>query len=80
MRGLTGSVGGNHFFVRRRKIMFKVLLVDDEIYVRKGLLELIPWETLKFNIVGEANNGAEADPAKNVGLYVYTFCNLGLRV
>ncbi|MFP4977776.1 response regulator [Paenibacillus sp. CN-4] len=40
--------------------MFKVLLVDDEIYVRKGLLELIPWETLKFNIVGEANNGAEA--------------------
>jgi two-component system response regulator YesN len=40
--------------------MFKVLLVDDEVYVRKGLLELIQWESLKFSIVGEANNGAEA--------------------
>ncbi|MGN7761382.1 response regulator transcription factor [Paenibacillus sp. 22594] len=40
--------------------MFKVLLVDDEVYVRKGLLELIQWESLKFSIVGEADNGAEA--------------------
>lgn len=40
--------------------MFKVLLVDDEVYVRKGLLEIIPWEALKFSVVGEANNGAEA--------------------
>ncbi|MEK3714428.1 response regulator transcription factor [Paenibacillus sp. FSL R7-0333] len=40
--------------------MFKVLLVDDEVYVRKGLLEIIPWEAMKFSVVGEANNGAEA--------------------
>ncbi|OMF94771.1 response regulator [Paenibacillus sp. FSL R7-0337] len=40
--------------------MFKVLLVDDEVYVRKGLLEIIPWEALEFSVVGEANNGAEA--------------------
>ncbi|WP_052310824.1 response regulator [Paenibacillus terrae] len=40
--------------------MFKVLLVDDEVFVRKGLLELIHWELLKFSIVGEANNGVEA--------------------
>ncbi|KWX87962.1 hypothetical protein AMQ83_09790, partial [Paenibacillus riograndensis] len=40
--------------------MFKVLLVDDEVFVRKGLLELIPWKSLKLSIVGEANNGAEA--------------------
>lgn len=40
--------------------MFKVLLVDDEVFVRKGLLELIPWESLNFSVVGEANNGAEA--------------------
>ncbi|MNO12471.1 putative response regulatory protein [compost metagenome] len=40
--------------------MFKVLLVDDEVFVRKGLLELIQWKRLKFTIVGEANNGAEA--------------------
>ncbi|KWX70543.1 response regulator transcription factor [Paenibacillus jilunlii] len=40
--------------------MFKVLLVDDEVFVRKGLLELIPWESLKLSIAGEADNGAEA--------------------
>lgn len=41
-------------------MMFKVLLVDDEVFVRKGLLEIIPWEALNFSIAGEANNGAEA--------------------
>lgn len=40
--------------------MFKVLLVDDEVYVRKGLIELIPWKELKLDIIGEANNGKEA--------------------
>lgn len=40
--------------------MFKVLLVDDEVFVRKGLLELIPWEQLNYTITGEAENGREA--------------------
>ncbi|WP_238649504.1 response regulator [Paenibacillus piscarius] len=40
--------------------MFRVLLVDDEVYVRKGLLELIPWESLSFCVAGEADNGAQA--------------------
>ncbi|KQO16654.1 response regulator [Paenibacillus sp. Leaf72] len=40
--------------------MLKVLLTDDEVFVRKGLMELIPWEEMKFIVVGEANNGKEA--------------------
>lgn len=40
--------------------MLKVLLVDDEMYVRKGLYELIDWMDLNMEIIGEAENGAEA--------------------
>lgn len=40
--------------------MFKVLLVDDEFFVLKGLQKLIPWEELDYTIVGEASNGKEA--------------------
>lgn len=40
--------------------MLKVLLVDDEMYVRKGLYELINWIDLNMEIIGEAENGAEA--------------------
>lgn len=40
--------------------MFKVLLVDDEVFVRKGLQKLIRWEQFKCTLVGEAKNGGEA--------------------
>jgi two-component system, response regulator YesN len=40
--------------------MFKVLIVDDEVFVRKGLQKLIPWEEFHFTIAGEAKHGGEA--------------------
>ncbi|MUT67499.1 response regulator [Paenibacillus sp. NEAU-GSW1] len=40
--------------------MYKVLLVDDEIFVRKGLLNLMDWQSLHYEICGEAENGSEA--------------------
>ncbi|TYP76798.1 response regulator transcription factor [Paenibacillus methanolicus] len=40
--------------------MHKVLIVDDEIFVRKGLVNLIDWSSLQFEICGEAENGAQA--------------------
>jgi two-component system, response regulator YesN len=40
--------------------MFKVLLVDDELFVRRGLQKLIRWEQFKCTLVGEAKNGGEA--------------------
>lgn len=40
--------------------MLKVLLVDDEMYVRKGMHELINWDELHMEIIGEAENGLEA--------------------
>lgn len=40
--------------------MHKVLLVDDEVFVRKGLCSLIEWEELGFVVAGEAENGEDA--------------------
>lgn len=39
--------------------MIKVLIVDDEYLVRTGLKEIIDWESLGFEVVGEAANGKE---------------------
>jgi two-component system, response regulator YesN len=40
--------------------MNKVILVDDEMYFRKGLRNLINWEQCGFRVVGEAANGEDA--------------------
>lgn len=40
--------------------MYKLILVDDEEEVRKGVLERIQWSKLGFEIAGEAENGKEA--------------------
>ncbi|WP_372636106.1 response regulator [Cohnella sp.] len=40
--------------------MKKAILVDDEVFARKGLIRLIPWEKLGYEVVGEAENGEDA--------------------
>src|SRR5690554_5693644 len=40
--------------------MHKVLIVDAELFVRKGLINLIDWSSLQFQICGEAENGQQA--------------------
>jgi len=40
--------------------MYRVLIVDDEPIVRKGLRETIEWDNLDMEISGEACNGVEA--------------------
>lgn len=41
-------------------ILFDVLLVDDEPYVREGIKNLIDWKKCGFNLCGEADNGEKA--------------------
>jgi two-component system response regulator YesN len=36
--------------------MIRTLIVDDEKYVRKGLIAVLPWDSFGFNIVGEASS------------------------
>lgn len=40
--------------------MFKVVLVDDEVYARQGLRQFTDWNKYGFDIVAEATNGEEA--------------------
>ncbi|MCZ0704288.1 two-component system response regulator YesN [Natronobacillus azotifigens] len=40
--------------------MNRVVLVDDEQFVRKGIRALVNWEKIKYQVVGEASNGEDA--------------------
>ncbi len=40
--------------------MIKVLVVDDDKLVRKGLISAMPWQKFNMKVVGEANNGYNA--------------------
>lgn len=40
--------------------MYKLLIVDDERETRTGLRNYFPWQEIGFEIVGEAENGADA--------------------
>ncbi len=39
--------------------MYKILIVEDEEYIRKGLIYLLPWEKMNCCIAGEAANGED---------------------
>ena len=39
--------------------MYKVIIVEDENIIRKGLVYSIPWEEIQCSVVGEACNGVE---------------------
>ncbi|UOQ44215.1 response regulator transcription factor [Halobacillus salinarum] len=40
--------------------LYKVLIVDDEMLIRQGIINYIDWEQEGFEIAGEASNGIEA--------------------
>ena len=40
--------------------MIRVLIVDDEKIVRKGMISFMPWEEFGMSVIGEANNGEKA--------------------
>lgn len=40
--------------------MFKLLIVEDDITIRKGLVECVQWKDYGIEIIGEASNGRKA--------------------
>ena len=40
--------------------MIKVLLVDDEQFIRQGLRYLLDWEKYGYQVIAEAENGMDA--------------------
>src|SRR5690606_36303991 len=45
---------------RGGRAMHSDLLVDDEVFARKGLRQLIDWASCGFRVIGEADNGEDA--------------------
>jgi two-component system response regulator YesN len=45
---------------RRSLNLWTVLLVEDELFVRESIKEIIPWEQHNYRLIGEASNGIEA--------------------
>lgn len=39
--------------------MYSILLVDDEIFARQGLRNLIDWASCGFKVIDEAGNGED---------------------
>lgn len=39
--------------------MYKVLIIDDEVFIREGMKQIIPWKELGCEFIGEAQNGEE---------------------
>lgn len=39
--------------------MLKILILDDNIFTRKGIQMMMPWEAHQMQIIGEASNGKE---------------------
>lgn len=39
--------------------MYKVLIIDDEVFIREGMKQIIPWKELGCELIGEAQNGEE---------------------
>ncbi|RCW73222.1 response regulator transcription factor [Saliterribacillus persicus] len=42
------------------KDFYKILIVDDEMLIRQGIINYIEWENEGYKIIGEASNGEEA--------------------
>ncbi len=40
--------------------MNRIVIVDDEQFVRKGIIALIDWKKINYQVVGEASNGEDA--------------------
>ena len=45
---------------RNHTMVYKVFVVDDDRYIRKGLISLIDWEGCGFEVCAEADNGEDA--------------------
>jgi YesN/AraC family two-component response regulator len=40
--------------------MYRIFVVDDEREIRKGLVNFFPWDTLGYEVAGQAENGRQA--------------------
>ena len=41
--------------------MYTIVIADDEVELRQALIRRIDWEKVGFQVVGQAENGAESE-------------------
>ncbi len=56
----TGPKNNQQGVVFMSETILNVLIADDEVFIREGLKYLIDWQTLGFEICGEAQDGMDA--------------------
>ena len=54
--------------------MFKVLIIDDEPTIRRGLINIINWKKFQCEICGEACDGIEGFLFLYIGLFFFRLC------
>lgn len=56
--------------------MYRLLIVDDEEDIRRGLAELFPWEEIGYRVIGTAPNGRQALEQVRNGEVDVVFCDI----
>lgn len=60
--------------------MYRLLIVDDEEDIRRGLAELFPWEEIGYVVSGTAQNGKQALQQVREGEVDVVFCDIRMPV
>ena len=68
--------GGRKLPGRSGEGMYKLLIVDDEEDIRRGLAELFPWEEIGYQVIGTASNGRQALEQVRHGEVDVVFCDI----
>ena len=60
--------------------MYRLLIVDDEEDIRRGLSEFFPWEEIGFKVAGAAEDGKQALEIIRKGQIDIVFCDIRMPV
>jgi two-component system response regulator YesN len=60
--------------------MYRLLIVDDEEDIRRGLSEFFPWEEIGFKVAGTAEDGKQALETIRKGEVDIVFCDIRMPV
>lgn len=63
-----------------RSRMYRLLIVDDEEDIRRGLADFFPWEEIGFLVVGTAENGKQALDIVSSGGVDAVFCDIRMPI
>ena len=60
--------------------MYRLLIVDDEEDIRRGLADFFPWDEIGYRVVGTAENGKQALDIVSTGTVDVVFCDIRMPI